>query len=268
MMDIEPHAFPPTFCRLSAISSGLTPMRESTIQEANFSIPIGQEPEERSVQALIMPSKNFWCLTFVCFFLLPLLPLAAWDCCDPFGLSVEVRADYFRPNSGRVRRAIGNGWADYQLEVSKRIFTDWRLTAASGGYVAKGSSNNHRNHTRLQFIPISLGFKYDFVQYNRVTVFAGVAATYGFLHFKEHTPYYKRHVKKNQWGGLIQTGVNYHFSECAYAGIFVDYVIQKFNFHHKKGTSGYDSNSSSDTFERSNLNLRGFKMGATLGLNF
>ncbi len=38
-------------------------------------------------------------------------------------------------------------------------------------------------------------------------------------------------LKKNQWGGLIQTRVNYHFLECAYAGFFVDYVIQKFTFH-------------------------------------
>ena len=175
--------------------------------------------------------------------IIPALPLSAWDwCCwDPFDFGVEGRVAYYHPSSSKVRRIYGDGWADYQLEISKGIFCDWRIWAGVSGFSKKGDSiGYYHDDTRLQLIPISLGVKYYFPFCDDFKVFVGGGACYSLLRIKDDSDYVHRHTHKNDWGGVIQAGLNYYVWDCAYVSLFADYLFQEFDFHDSRRSSGYD----------------------------
>src|ERR687883_300178 len=79
--------------------------------------------------------KSSFAHFLVPFFILLSTPLLAWDYCNPpsnycppcsdpccdssWGINGEFRVAYYHPSSKRVRRIYGDGWADYQFELSK-----------------------------------------------------------------------------------------------------------------------------------------------------
>ncbi|KIC70827.1 hypothetical protein DB44_FM00010, partial [Candidatus Protochlamydia amoebophila] len=88
----------------------------------------------------------------------------AWnDCgsCDPsYGsfsflddVTVEARVAYFRPCSKKVRHIYGNGWADYQIELSKSFCDNWRGWVGISGFEKKGHSIGDHDKTKLRTIP-------------------------------------------------------------------------------------------------------------------
>jgi outer membrane protein len=251
-----------------------------------------------------MHKKSFFYSLFLTGFLMLLsLPVEAWDCCGPLGVTAEVRVAYYHPNSSRVRRIYGSGWADYQFEVSKS-FTgfgglfgcgnsccgNWgssgccdtcgdggffsnletRVFVGVSGFSRKGESIGFHDHTRLQLIPINFGARLYYPIFCNTKIFIGGAACYSFLRIRDHSDYVKRHVDKEEWGALFQSGITYTACDWLVVTAFFDYFFQRFNFHDEHYSSFYGSSYFYDDryIERNDLNLSGYKVGVGLGLTF
>lgn len=235
-------------------------------------------------------------LTFfflVCSLFMSTNALFAWDLLDSCSLwediSLEARVAYYHPSSHRVRKIYKNGWADYQLELSKGFGfgcgceKNWRVWAGVSGFSVSGrsylscydqwgnatncsfcgefSENQFRDRTTLRMIPVSLGVKYVFNVDPCLSLYLGGAACYSFLRIRDHSNYVHEHVRKNDWGGLIQSGLYYRVTPCIYVSAFADYLFQYFHFsdHYVSG---------SRYVERNNLNMSGYKLGVGLGVVF
>lgn len=184
------------------------------------------------------------------------------SCFSDWDIAVEGRVAYFRPTAKKVKEIYGNGWADYQLEISQGFCNNWRLWAGVSGFQKSGHSLGYIHHkTSLRLIPVTLGLKYLFNCAPCVDLYLGAGLSYSFLHIKDHSPFVRENTKKRAFGGIFQVGAYYNFSECFFADIFVDYMYQKFHFS--------DSSYSSDYYvERRDVDLSGFKVGAGLGWRF
>jgi outer membrane protein len=254
-------------------------------------------------------NKSFFCSLFLTGFLLILsLPLQAWDCCEPFGITAEARVAYYRPSSNRVRRIYGDGdgWADYQFELSKAfrgfgIFglggegsnnggfggggfgscddcgcgglndLEWRVWVGVNGFSRKGESIGFDDRTRLQLIPINFGLKIFYPIFCNTKVFIGGAACYSFLRIRDHSEYVRKHTRKEDWGGLIQSGITYNFCDWGVVSAFADYYFQRFDFHSTDYSSFYGSGYSYNDhryIERHSLDMSGYKVGVGLGVTF
>ena len=203
--------------------------------------------------------------------LVPFLPIMAWDCCESLDISVEGRVAYFHPSSSKVRRIYGDGWADYQLEISKGVYENLRIWAGVNGFSRGGESKGfHHHHTRLQLIPINFGLKYYIPFCTDFNFYLSGAASYSFLRIKDNSHYVHEHTHKNGWGGLVQAGITYDFWRCAYVNLFAEGFFQEFDFHNSHGSSGYGSyNSSSSRFiKRHKLDMSGYKLGVGIGYTF
>jgi outer membrane protein len=241
--------------------------------------------------------KSFYSLVFTTFFMLLSLPLLAWDscdnCCNPcedsgWGITAEARVAYYHPSSKRVRRIYGDGWADYQLEISKGFkgFGDlfgngdcgcfnindfeWRLWAGVSGFSRKGESIGFHDDTRLQLIPVSFGVKLLYPIFCNAKIFIGGAACYSFLNIRDHSRYVHEHTRREEWGGLIQSGITYNICDWAVVSAFFDYFFQRFDFHDTHYSSYRSSGYYYDDryIERNDLNMDGYKVGVGLGVTF
>lgn len=235
------------------------------------------------------------------FFILLSLPLLAGDYCNPcesccdsccdssWGINAEVRVAYYHPSSKRVRHIYGDGWADYQFELSKSFKgfggllrgcgcdglnnIEWRGWVGVSGFSRKGDSFVLHNDTRLQLIPINFGLKIFYPLFCNTKVFIGGAACYSLLRIRDHSQYVHEHIRKENWGGLFQSGINYDFCDWAYVSFFFDYYFQRFHFHNDNissfsGSSDSYLQSSRRFVEGSDLNMNGYKVGVGLGISF
>ncbi len=245
-------------------------------------------------------NKIFSSLFFTGFLMLLSLPLQAWDnCCGPFGITAEARVAYYHPSSHRVRKIYGDGWADYQFELSKSFklgslfggndnccgscgdccgnggggfFSDLEFRGWVGvsGFSRKGESIGFNDDTRLQLIPVNFGLKILYPIFCNTKVFIGGAACYSFLRIKDDSDYVHKHTHRQEWGGLFQSGITYSFCDWGVVTFFADYFFQRFNFHDKRYSSFYDYPYFYDDrfIERNDLDLSGYKIGVGLGLSF
>lgn len=227
-------------------------------------------------------------------------PLLAWDncganscydsChdddCDSFwGITAEARVGYYHPSSKRVRRIYGDGWADYQFELSKSFKNfgglgnlcgcthlkdiEWRIWTGVSGFSKKGESIGFHDETELQLIPISMGLKIFYPILCNTKIFIGGAACYSLLHIHDHSKYVHENISKESWGGLFQSGMTYDFCNWAYATVFFDYYFQRFHFHDHSFSGSSDFTGSSGGYvERFDLNMNGYKIGCGLGILF
>lgn len=240
-----------------------------------------------------MKKQVFAFLFLICTLFMGTNSLFAWDL---FGdgslfddLSLEAKVAYYRPSSHRVRKIYRDGWADYQLELSKAFGfgceceKNWRVWAGVSGFSVSGrsylscydqfghsadcysfggySGSGFRDRTTLRMIPINLGVKYLFDINPCISVYLGGAACYSFLRIRDHSEYVHEHVRKNDWGGLIQSGVYYHVTPSVFVSAFADYLFQRFHF-----SSHYASHSR--YVERNDLNMNGYKLGVGVGVTF
>lgn len=199
--------------------------------------------------------------------------MAWWDCCcDSLDIAVEARVAYFHPSSKKVRKIYGDGWADYQFEISKGFCDDWRIWAGVNGFSVDGHSRGYEHrHTTLQLIPINFGIKYFLPLIppcEAIKFFIGGAGSYSFLRIKDNSDYVHRHTHKNGWGGLVEAGVNYYFCEGAYFSLFAEGFFQRFDFHDSYVSHGSGSISGSGEILRRQLDLNGYKVGLGLGYRF
>jgi hypothetical protein len=254
-------------------------------------------------------NQSICSLVLTTIFMLLFLPLSAWDYsdsndyCDPcgycnpcdscntcdssWGIAAEARVAYYHPSSKRVRRIYGDGWADYQFELSKSfkgfggLFggggydceesgLEWRIWTGVSGFSRKGESIGFHDDTRLQLIPISCGLKVFYPLFCNIKVFIGGAACYSFLRIHDDSDYVHQHVRKEDWGGLFQSGLTYNFCDWGVVSVFFDYFFQRFHFHDTHYSSSYESGYYYDDryIERVSLNMNGYKVGVGLGVTF
>jgi hypothetical protein len=185
-----------------------------------------------------------------------------WDCCNWScgDLAVEGRVAYFRPSSKKVQEIYGDGWADYQIEISKGFGENWRAWLGVSGFEKSGHSLGFHDKTKLSLIPVTLGAKYLFCLDACTKLYVGAGICYSSLSIKDHSNYVHEHISKGRVGGLFQVGVYYVFTEHFFADIFVDYLYQRFDFSKSHDYSQY--------VERHDLNLSGFKVGGGIGIKF
>lgn len=204
---------------------------------------------------------------------LPSLSLMGWTCCDWSDLcnwndiAFEGRVAYYHPSSGKVRKIYGDGWADYQVQISKGFCRDWRVWVGASGFSRDGDSIGFHDHTNLQFIPIQFGLKYFppfFPLCEEFKFFIGAGACYSFLNIKDHSEHVHHHTHKEGWGGLIEAGLNYYFWQNAYVSFFVDGFFQEFGFHN----SYLYSCDYSDKVIREKIDMSGYKLGVGIGCRF
>lgn len=147
-------------------------------------------------------------------------------------ISINGRVAYFRPVSKKIRRIYDNGWADYQIELSKEFYPNIQAWIGVSGFSKKGDSIGFHNSTRLQLIPLSFGLKYVYPFTCNLEGYLGLGACYSFLRIRDHSNYVIQHISKNDWGGVGQIGLYYHLQNGFFLNAFVDYYYQKFDFHH------------------------------------
>lgn len=202
--------------------------------------------------------------------------LQGWDCCDCScdsffsDVAVEARVAYYSPSSKKVRKIYGNGWADYQIEISKGIGCGWRVWTGVSGFSRTGYSLDFGNKTNLQLVPVNLGLKYNYNLNQDLSVFVGGAGCYSFLNIHDHSDYVKQHTHKGAWGGLVQSGLKYNFSNCGYVSVFADYFFQEFKFHdtHDSAFQGSTYYYPSRYVNRETVDFNGYKVGVGIGFAF
>lgn len=247
-------------------------------------------------------NKSFLYSIAFAFLMVLSMPLQAWEinpcccnetCCDDsYGITGEVRVAYYHPSSSRVRRIYGDGWADYQFELSSSLNRlgglvgigdlrfagiglsdlnlDWKIWAGVSGFSRKGDSIGFHDDTRLQLIPVYLGLKIFYPLFCNVKAYIGGAGCYSFLRIRDDSDYVHRHTRKEAWGGVIQSGLTYNFCEWGVVSVFSDYFFQQFHFHdsHYSSFTGSTYYHESRYIERSKLNMSGYKVGVGLGVTF
>lgn len=197
-------------------------------------------------------------ITLSLIFSLPLLAICDWK---SIGVTAEMRVAYYHPYSSLVRRIYGNGWADYQLELSAPIAYNWKICTGISGFSREGESIGLNDPTRLQLIPLNLGLKVFFPLFDCVNFYLGGAVCYSSLNIKDDSEHnIHRHIRRQGLGGLLQSGVTYRFWREAYVSLFADYFFQKFHFSKSKRSHHY--------VERIKLDMSGYKMGVGLGMVF
>lgn len=186
--------------------------------------------------------------------MLPLASLMAdqWD-----EWSVEGRVAYYSPSKKKFRRIYRNGGADYQIEVSRRLCNDWLGWMNVSWFHQTGHSLGRHYHTRVDFIPVGLGIKRNICLTRKLTAYVGGGVNFSFIRLKDDSPFVKSHNHRESLGGVVKMGLNYQINSCLYAGIFVDYLIQRF---HRKGFRH-------GAYHR-NINADGFKIGGSIGYSF
>lgn len=190
---------------------------------------------------------------------------------EPLGVKADFRVAYYSPSSSKVRKIYGDGWADYQVELSKDIWCDLRGYVGVSGFSQDGHSICQHDKTTIQLIPISFGLKYDFPIFNCTKLYIGGAACYSLLRIRDHSDYVHKHVNKNEWGGIVQSGISYKFWQCFELSIFADYYFQRFDFskNSRISDSGYGSYYGRGGYvKRNNLNMNGYKVGGGLAFSF
>jgi hypothetical protein len=227
-------------------------------------------------------NKLFFCV-LTAFLLTLSLPLQAWDLCGLLDISAEARVAYYHPSSKKVRRIYGDGWADYQLEVSKGFSgfgflsgaswltgIDCRVWVGVNGFSRRGDSIGFHDRTTLQLIPVNFGVKIAYPIFCNAKIFVGGAACYSFLHIRDHSEFVHKHTNRQEWGGLVQSGINYTVYDWIIVSAFFDYFFQRFHFHNTHRSSFYGSSLFHDSrfIERHDLDLNGYRVGVGLGVTF
>lgn len=246
---------------------------------------------------MISKFSPMFLIILVFLFIISALPLQGWTPSQalednlPWDVEIRFRTAYFHPASSKVRKIYGDGWADYQLEISKGIECNWNVWAGVSGFSRKGSSLGiHHRSTKLQLVPIYLGVRYSYPITKHIDLYLGAGGCYSFLNIRDKAYYVHEHTRKQGWGGVFQSGVNFTF--CNFTiGFFFDYFLQRFHIRNIQFSSASrsscclgcascpchgsrftccssSSSSNSDYVKRINLNMSGYKVGGSIGISF
>jgi hypothetical protein len=179
---------------------------------------------------------------------------------------VNTRVSYFHPISRPLKRIYSEGWVDYGVEISSELNDNLLIWTGVNGFSKKGKtheleySENRDRSTRLQVIPLSLGFKYLTSLTCNTQFYIGIGGCYNFLRLRERSYDFHEHHHKQAFGWVGQLGIYSSFYDWISLNVFADYVEQRFHFS--------SSSSYSDVRHHNKLNVSGVKVGAGIGVFF
>jgi hypothetical protein len=182
--------------------------------------------------------------------------LAAWEFPE---FSLEGRVSYFYPVENRVRKIYQTGWADYQIQLDETFCGNWTLWQGFSYWKVKGRSTCLSDKTKMRMPSVRFGGQYQICVLPCLQLYAGGGATYNFVSIHDKSHFVNRHFNKNSFGGTIQTGLYYFFTNRLFINANFEYLFQRFGSHHPADRTHVEQRS---------LNLDGFKVGGGLGVTF
>lgn len=211
--------------------------------------------------------KYFITSLFFIAWLLPFHSLVAWDFLNFDDFSVMGRVSYYHPTSKRLRHVFSNGWADYEVQISKQICCDWKIWAGVDGFSIEGRKSDDRHKSHLQLIPLNLGLKYYFPFTCPIQLYISGAASYSFMRIKEHSHYFHLNKHKSGWGGLIEGGFDYSVWKRMFVNFFVQGYFQEFDFRNPFFIS-LPGSPITTIRKKTDVDFSGIKIGAGIGYQF
>ncbi len=163
----------------------------------------------------------------------------------------ELRAGYFYPTSQTFRDIYKSGGVEGEFEIAAIFKQNWIAFGNVSYFPKTGSSIGFNDKTTISMVPLSLGFKYQFLVCNPIQPYLGGGVTYTFLDIKNYSDYVKKHVHKSGFGFVIKSGAYVNLSERFLLDLFLDYYYQQVNF-----------------YTNHHADVGGLRMGAGLGCRF
>lgn len=184
------------------------------------------------------------------------LSMHAWEV--PVG-SIEGQVSYFYPFSKKIKKIYGDGWPLYEIRSNQTFCNGWSVWEGISWGNNSGKYKHHK--TKLQVLSLKLGLQRFFYFSPCLNFYAGLGASYNFLHVRDKARIITRaHHKKNALGAILQTGVNYFFLNQYYVGAHLEYLYQEFGTYHPK-YSYYQSH-------KVDFDVSGMKIGGSIGFIF
>lgn len=170
----------------------------------------------------------------------------------------DIRVAYYRPDSATVRGIYGDGWPEYQFELSRELLQGVSIWASVSGFSKNGYSIGGGDPTSLQLIPIGLGLKHQIPLNCNLSLNLGAGGTYSFLKIHNDSPFVEQYVRNEAFGAILKSSLSYTLCNQFVISIFADYQFQRFCFEQDEDS----------VVERNNLNLNSLKTGAGVGIRF
>jgi hypothetical protein len=110
-------------------------------------------------------------------------------CCDDsYCLTIEGKASAYFPFENKVRRIYSSTLTFYEGEVDLPLW--WGFSGYfSAGYLENtGHSLGLHNKTKLQMVPLTVGFKYFWEVIPCLDVYLGAGVVYSILNIHDYSP--------------------------------------------------------------------------------
>lgn len=147
------------------------------------------------------------------------------------------------------------------LEVEGRYRFDqcWEVWSGVGWIYGVGNSQGCKNRTTVQVVPFTLGVRQYICIAPTLDAFLGLGGVWSLYSEHDHSPDLHQHISKNQFGGIIQGGLQHCFAEGIFFTCSVEYLYQKFSFH-----KVYEEHFT----YRHDVNMSGVKVGCGIVYDF
>ncbi len=178
------------------------------------------------------------------------------------GWEAEVRGAGVYASSSRFRKIYSDWSPEVQIEVAKSVWCNLYAWFNVAYLWNQGRSKPLHNKTHVSMVPLTFGLKYLIPLTCDFSAYIGGGSAYSFVRTRDHSPYVKHHISRQDWGGVVKSGIRYNLSECIFLDGFVDYLFQHFNREHNHGSS------SGRFVETRSANLSGWRLGLGIGLRF
>lgn len=176
---------------------------------------------------------------FFTFLLCYLIPLTA-----ELQTTIEIRSAAFFHSSKLFRRLYGNVGTSYELEVSTRFQDCLELDNieiwANYDQFSKHGKVRHCEgaKTRIDIYDISLGLNYIYPFCNCFEAYAGIGSSLSSVVLKNKSCCFHEKKSKLAAGIVLKSGIVYYLSCQIFLDLFVDYLYQPVNFHHRVDVGG------------------------------
>jgi hypothetical protein len=180
-----------------------------------------------------------------------------WGICSyEEGWSGQLRAAAFHPTSSKFRKVYSQWEADYQMEMGKRLITDWSAFFNLSWVCKRGHLLGRNSRTRINVAPVSLGIKASYYTSSDWNLYSGVGATYTFLHIFDNSRFARKHTQKRSFGFITKLGAQHTLYNGIFFDFFADYLYLPFHF------------SDIRKFKHHSVDVGGWKVGMGVGREF
>jgi hypothetical protein len=186
------------------------------------------------------------------------------ECCYPqeevcTNWEISLRGAAVQSSSSRFREIYSRWSPEVQLEGARRIWENLYAWANVSYLWNHGRSDPLGNKTRVSLIPLSFGIKCVLPVACNFNVYFGAGAAYSFLHVHDDSPFVRRKTSRQEWGGVLKSGIQYLFCGKYFIEGFADYLFQRYDRNHHRSQHRVQTN---------RANLSGLRLGAGVGMRF